>query len=169
VKRPDVAAESRVEAGATPSSPPGGDPVRIVEIEPGSAVYGEARELRYDALYAVLDLPRSLVEDADGSTYSHFAALSDGRLVGYARLHLEGGDSHAYQVVVVEEMRRAGVGRALMDALAVRARAEGRDVLELDARDYAVGFYERLGYEVVSDEFLSRRTGTPHRKMRRVL
>jgi predicted GNAT family N-acyltransferase len=140
--------------------------VRVIEIDPDSPRYAEARELRYDALYAPLGLPRALIEDTDGRGYVHFAALADDRLLGYARLHLEGGDSQVYQVVVREEARRTGVGRALMDAVGERARAAGRTVLTLDARDRAIDFYERLGFRVVSDEFLSARTGTPHRKMR---
>jgi predicted GNAT family N-acyltransferase len=140
--------------------------VVVAEIEPGTAAYEEARELRYRVLYAPLGLSRALVEDADGHRYVHFAAVTDDRVVGYARLHLEDSRSRAYQVSVTEDMRRAGVGRMLMGAVAERARAEGRDALELDARDHAVGFYRRLGYEVVSEEFASARTGTPHRTMR---
>jgi predicted GNAT family N-acyltransferase len=142
---------------------------RVVEITPGSPLYVEARDLRYDGLYRAWGLPRRLVDDTDGRTYVHFAALVDERLVGYARLHLEEGDCQAYQVVVREDVRGTGVGRILMEAAATRARAGGRTVIELDARDHAVGFYERLGYDVVGDEFLSGRTGTPHRHMRREL
>jgi predicted GNAT family N-acyltransferase len=56
-----------------------------------------------------------------------------------------------------------------MEAVARRARAEGRDFLELDARVTAIAFYERLGYVAKGETFLSARTGTPHRRMRRTL
>jgi predicted GNAT family N-acyltransferase len=140
--------------------------VVVTEIDPGTAAYEQARELRYRVLYAPLGLSRALVEDTDGHRYIHFAAVAGDRVVGYARLHLESSPSRAYQVSVSEDMRRAGIGRMLMETVAARARAEGRDRLELDARDHAIAFYERLGYEVVSGEFASVRTGTPHRTMR---
>ncbi len=144
--------------------------VRVALITADDPRYALAREVRYDALYGPWDLPRQLVEDTDGREYEHFVALdTEDRVVGYARLHLEGDESKAYQVAVVDELRGTGVGRALMAAVIERARAEGRDFLQLDARETAVGFYERLGFEVTSGTFLSGRTGTPHRTMRRAL
>ena len=132
--------------------------------------YAQARELRYRVLYGPWDLPRHLAEDTDGRTYEHFLAASeDGTVIGYARLHLERGESKAYQVAVDEAWRGRGVGLALMDRVHARARAEDRDFIELDARETAIGFYERLGYEVVGNAFISGRTGTPHRRMRRAL
>jgi ribosomal protein S18 acetylase RimI-like enzyme len=142
----------------------------VIGITPGRSEYRTARELRYRTLYEPWDLPRDLVEDTDGRAYEHFAAITDeGELIGYARLHLEGGESKAYQVTVDESWRHRGVGRALMDAVEARARAEGRDFVELDARVTALGFYERLGYVADGDTFISGRTGTPHRHMRRTL
>jgi predicted GNAT family N-acyltransferase len=132
--------------------------------------YAWARELRYDVLYRPLGLSRDLVEDTDGRTFEHFVALdADGLVAGYARLHLEDGASQVYQVAVAQDRRRQGIGNALMDATLARARAAGRDFVALDARDHAVGFYERLGFRCEGDSFLSARTGTPHRHMRRVL
>lgn len=146
------------------------DSVRVASITPDDPRYIEARHVRYHALYAPFALPCDLVEDTDGRAYEHFVAQDEtGRVVGYARLHLEGTESKAYQVAVLDELRGRGVGRAIMLAVIERARAEGRDVLELDARVTAIGFYERLGFEVTSEEFLSGKTGTPHRKMRLVL
>lgn len=149
---------------------PDGTPVRVEVIGTDDPRYQEARQIRYQALYAEWELPWDLVEDTDGRTYEHFVALdTDDRVVGYARLHLEGEESKAYQIAVVDELRGTGVGRALMAAVERRARAEGRDELGLDARVHAIGFYERLGFEVTGREFVSGRTGTPHRHMRKAL
>ena len=140
---------------------------RVEVIGADDPRYADARELRYCVLYEPLCLGRTLVEDTDGRTYEHFVALdANGVVVGYARLHLEDGESKAYQVAVDDTWRGSGVGGALMDAVARRARAEGRDFLELDARETALGFYDALGYTVEGETFLSGRTGTPHRRMR---
>jgi ribosomal protein S18 acetylase RimI-like enzyme len=145
-------------------------PFRVLAIATVDPRYEAAREVRYRVLYAPWDLPRELVEDTDGHEYVHFAAVdAEGVVIGYARLHLESGESKAYQVAVEESWRGRGIGRALMDAVARRARAEGRDFLVLDARERAVGFYLRLGYSVEGETFISGRTGTPHRRMRRTL
>jgi predicted GNAT family N-acyltransferase len=147
-----------------------GQPVRVVGIAVGDPRYAKARELRYDVLYRRLDLPPSLVDDTDGRAFEHFIAIdAESRVVGYARLHLEGGESKVYQMAVEQDRRGQGIGTALMGAALARARAAGRDFVELDAREHAIGFYERLGFEVASDEFLSGRTGTPHHLMRKAL
>jgi predicted GNAT family N-acyltransferase len=144
--------------------------VRVVGIREDDPRYAEARRLRYDCLYRPLGLAWGLVEDTDGRSFEHFVALgSDGRVLGYARLHLEDGESKVYQVVAAQEARSRGIGRALMDAAADRARDEGRHHIELDARVDALGFYERLGFTGEGETFLSARTGTPHRRMRRAL
>jgi len=138
-------------------------------IEPGTPEYAQAAELRYEMLYAHLGLPRSLIEDSDGRRYVHIAAFEDERVVGYARIHLEGGDSQVYQVCVGEDRRGLGMASALMRELASLAVRKGRTEISLHARTHAIGFYEKLGFAAEGEEFLSPRTGTPHRVMRRPL
>lgn len=142
---------------------------QVIEIEPGTPRYLEAKELRYRTLYAEWDLPRELVEDTDGRTYRHVVALSGERIVGYGRIHLEADPPHVYQVCVAHEARGTGVGSAVMDALVDMAREAGAPAVTLHARVHAIGFYEKLGFTAFGPEFLSGRTNTPHRAMRRTL
>lgn len=57
------------------------------------------------------------------------------------------------------------MGSALMRRALERCAQEGAGLLWLNARATAIGFYERLGLEVVGDEFRTERTGLPHRRM----
>lgn len=138
-------------------------------IEPGTAEYAEAKEIRYDALYGELGLPRHLVEDTDGRTYRHLAAIADGAIVGYARIHLDGGASRIFQVTVRGDWRGRGVARSLMQELIELAREHGRNEIGLDARAHVVGMYEALGFVIDGPEFLSARTHTPHFPMKLTL
>lgn len=64
--------------------------------------------------------------------------------------------AHPHALVMVDQLavapahRRAGVGRALMEAVATRARELGVHEVQLDVRAHnrgAIAFYEALGYE----------------------
>jgi predicted GNAT family N-acyltransferase len=148
----------------------GSEPVFVVrEIEPGMSEYQQAAELRYDALYREWGLPRTLIEDTDGRTYRHVAAFDGERLVGYARLWLEDGESKIFQLAVANDRQGEGIGELLVDTLLEWARDAGRTEVELDARVHVVGYYERLGFTVESDVFIAGRARTPHRRMRRSL
>lgn len=146
---------------------PAGFEVR--EIEPGTPEYEKAADVRYDALYREWGLPHSLVADTDGRTYRHVAVFDGAALVGYARIRLEGGESRIFQVSVVPDRQREGIGALLVSALERIARDAGRTEVELHARSHVVTFYERLGYATEGEEFISGRARTPHRLMRKRL
>jgi GNAT superfamily N-acetyltransferase len=56
-----------------------------------------------------------------------------------------------------------GLGRSLLAEAVERLRASGFEVLWANARDNALGFYERLGFEVAGDGFLAGPAGDiPH-------
>jgi predicted GNAT family N-acyltransferase len=67
------------------------------------------------------------------------------------------------RVAVLDSHRGTGVGRALMDDLEAIGRDRGFDRFVLHSQTHAAGFYERLGYERVGDEF--DEAGIPHVEM----
>ena len=141
----------------------------VTRIEPDTTPYEAATRLRYDALYREWGLPRSLTDDADASAFTHIGAWDAGTLVGYARIDLTAEEPQIYQVSVARDRRGEGIGALLVRELMGIARDAGRAEVFLDARVHVIGFYERLGFEAVGGEFLSKRTHTPHRRMRRSL
>jgi len=56
-----------------------------------------------------------------------------------------------------------GLGQRIMNETENNLRARGYKSLELDARSSAVGFYRKLGYTVVGDEFIE--VTVPHFRM----
>lgn len=58
-----------------------------------------------------------------------------------------------------------GIGRLLVTTVVDRLRTEGVDVLWCNARDSAVGFYARLGFEVEGDGFVLPESGIAHHVM----
>jgi GNAT superfamily N-acetyltransferase len=89
----------------------------------------------------------------------------DGRVVGFGQLHVapaieyEGDAARLAALVVDEDRRRAGVGRALVDALEAEARARGCVLLYVttaERREDAHAFYERVGLEYTGRRYAKR-------------
>ena len=132
-------------------------------------------ELTLDELYAALALRQRVfvVEqdcpylDADGLDAPAWHLLghdADGTLVAYARL-LPGGTRYAVpsvgRVVTAPEVRRTGLGRALMrEALDEAARLWGAGEVRLAAQRYLERFYGELGFRPTGDPYLE--DGIPH-------
>lgn len=92
-----------------------------------------------------------------------YVAVDRERVVGLGAVHvmsiLERDDPIARitAMAVEESVRRGGVGRALVERLEERARAEGCDKIDLTTgkeRDAAIAFYRRMGFEGTSLRFV---------------
>lgn len=64
------------------------------------------------------------------------------------------GETPELTIAVVPSRRRHGVGQELLDALLEKARAEGHQAVSLSVEQGspAVGFYERNGFERVTED-----------------
>lgn len=82
--------------------------------------------------------------------YQMMVALDDERVIGAASIR---NSNHLSLLFVDEEYHRKGVGRALMMKLCEYLRTEGGErYMSLKASPYAVNFYRKLGFSVVTPE-----------------
>ena len=144
-------------------------------IEQDSEHYAAERALRYEVLRKPLGMPLGSEENAAEARCDHCVALLDGVVVGCV-LWLADGPSASppasragklMQMAVAESMRGQEVGRRLVRELERKVAADGVAVVRMHARESALPFYDKLGYEVVSELFSE--VGIPHRVMRRTL
>lgn len=107
-------------------------------------------ELRWRLLRAPWDQPRgSERDDLEARSWHRMACLAGRIPVGVARLHLNAPAQAQIRYMAVEAAcRNQGIGAALVQSLEAQARELGATEMVLNARDDAVGFYARLGYEV---------------------
>ena len=111
------------------------------------------------------NVPESLEWDGLDAQCLHLLVVDlQGQPIGCARLLASG---HIGRMAVLSEWRGRGVGAALLRALLDIARRQSHPEVFLNAQTYAVGFYEKYGFERLGDEFLD--AGIPHFKMRRCL
>ncbi|MBN2086704.1 MAG: GNAT family N-acetyltransferase [Anaerolineales bacterium] len=121
----------------------------------------------------VLRLPigRTL-SDADISgedEQTHLIALDgSGTVVACVLLVIPGdGTAHIRQMAVEERFRKRGVGAGLIAYAEQTARGMGIRKINMHARVYARGFYERLGYRAAGEEFIE--VTIPHIEMEKTL
>ena len=80
---------------------------------------------------------------------------------------LDNGAVKLRQMAVESSRQGSGVGRQLLNGVEELLRAEGILRIELNARDTAVGFYEKQGYRKFGGKFME--VTLPHWKMVKAL
>ena len=101
-------------------------------------------------------------QDIDGGDYEslHVYLEEEGKLLAYLRCYVQ--DEYTARIGRVLTMERGkGLGRPLMEAgiQAVREHYKANSVY-IEAQCYAIGFYNKFGFEVCGEEFLE--DGIPH-------
>ena len=91
----------------------------------------------------------------------HVVLWNDNKVIAYARAYEEHGDWHIGRVLTT--VRGKGHGRAIMMAAIDYLWKKGAHRLVLDSQEYAVGFYEKMGFSVCSELFYI--DTIPHFKM----
>jgi predicted GNAT family N-acyltransferase len=134
----------------------------------GTLEYETSVGLRYGVLRAPLGLKLGPDERREEATLIHLGAFEGERLVGCLMLHDRGdGSVRMRQVAIAMDRQRSGIGRKLVAFSETHARELGLREMILHARDTAVPFYEKLGYESFGEPF--EEVTIPHRKMRKTL
>lgn len=132
-------------------------------------------ELSLDELYGILKLRAEVFvveqdcpyQDLDGNDRRavHVFAVQDGEIVACLRIFLkDDGNATIGRVVTSQKARGTGLGKRLMleGVNCARNLYPGLNCV-IHAQCYAIGFYEKCGFIVCSEEFLE--DGIPHKEM----
>ena len=94
----------------------------------------------------------------------HFLLYSEyDKPIAAGRFRVVDGYGKVERICVLAEQRGIGAGKYIMESIAAYAEQNGFNKLKLNAQTHAIRFYENLGYEVVSEEFMD--AGIPHKTM----
>jgi GNAT superfamily N-acetyltransferase len=134
----------------------------------------ETIELRWEVLRP--GFPRETAVFPGDDQAIHLGVFQNGQLAGVASLFDAGypGEETSGRwlqlrgMATAPDARGSGCGRELLSACEAAAREEGVSRLWCNARRIAVGFYEKHGWEITSEEFDIPSVG-PHFRMRREL
>ncbi len=141
-------------------------PIKIIDY--GSREYDQMIELRKSVLRKPLGLSYSQEDlDRDKNDMLIGAFEEDKILACCILTRIAAGTFQLRQMAVDQKMQRNGVGAAIMFFAENLAKDSGGSEMMMHARKTAVGFYEKLGYAVVGEEFSE--VGIPHLEMRKKL
>lgn len=121
----------------------------IVEPTSGSD-FRRYYDLRWRILRAPWDQPRGSERDEQDADATHLMVVNDSETLGVGRLHIKPGSSACIRYMAVDEQYRgSGIGSLILAELENRAVAQGVKRIILNARETAVGFYEKHGYRAL--------------------
>lgn len=121
--------------------------------------------LRMEVFVEEQKVPAEEEADAFDDVATHLLARDEaGRPVGTARILEQGQFGKIGRVCVAKSHRGTGLGRRLIAACLDEISSRPHLMhAKLGSQNHAIGFYERLGFTVVGDEYLD--AGIPHHDM----
>jgi GNAT superfamily N-acetyltransferase len=127
-------------------------PLKVIEY--GTPEYQQMVALRANILRRPLGLTFQPTELDEERNNILIGAFEDDELMGCCMLlEEEPGIIRLRQMAVLESLQGKGVGKAIMNFAENVARDRGYKKITMHARKNAIGFYEKMGYEVRGDEF----------------
>jgi GNAT superfamily N-acetyltransferase len=137
-------------------------------LDYGSPEYHQMVQLRNDILRKPLGLRFTPEELEEEKGEILIGAFEDEKMLGCCMLIKEDANTvRLRQMAVLNNLQGKGIGRALMQFAENIARDIGYKKLSMHARVTAAGFYEKLGYRVVGDQF--EEVTLPHYMMEKPL
>ena len=126
----------------------------LKQIDYGTTEYQQMLNLRYEILRKPLGINFTKEELEQEKNDILIAAFEDEKMLGCCFLSRVDNDVvRLRQMAVNSGLQGKGIGRVLMVFAENIARDRGYKRLTMHARKSAVGFYEKNGYTVCSDEF----------------
>ncbi len=111
----------------------------------------EYYHLRWEILRQPWGQPPGSEKDEFEKNSFHLMAVSDSKIIGVGRLHSISSEASQIRYMAVDEIyRNKGVGSAVIEAIEKQAVLSGIKKIILDARESAVGFYQKHGYRITA-------------------
>ena len=138
--------------------------IQIREFSFNSEEYSKELELRDKVLRKPLGMNLYDEPLEVDKTDVHIGAFKENRIVGVLLLtSLNSTEIKMRQVAVDADFRSRKIGTRMVRFAENYSTAKGYETMVLNARKTAVAFYEKLGYNKISEEFLE--INIPHYKM----
>ena len=124
-------------------------------IDHGTPEYRQMIKLRDDLLRKPLGLSFTKEELEKEKENMLIGAFDDDDILGCCMLVEQDPTTvRLRQMAVLNDLQGKGIGKALTIFAENIARDHGYKIMNMHARSNVVGFYEKMGYKVIGDEFI---------------
>jgi N-acetylglutamate synthase-like GNAT family acetyltransferase len=140
----------------------------IAEINTQSKEYPQLLEFRNQWLRLPLGLNLFDEDLSDDEQDRTLVVMQDDAIAGCIMLHpIDKKTVKFRQMAIHPKLQGRGIGKTLLEDAEHLAKEIGFEKIELHARYTAIGFYERAGYEIISEPFTE--VTIPHAAMQKLL
>ena len=123
-------------------------------------IWNDALSVRRTVFIEEQHVPEEEEVDQFENEATHFVLYDNEQPIGAGRFRTIDGVGKIERICVLSTYRNRGIGRIIMEAIEQYAKENGVLKAKLNAQTHAQPFYEKLGYETVSDVFMD--AGIPH-------
>ncbi|WP_347550626.1 GNAT family N-acetyltransferase [Pseudalkalibacillus hwajinpoensis] len=139
----------------------------LVTIADSKKEMDDAFQVRHTVFVEEQQVPADLEIDEYEKEAIHFVAYDQQKPAAAGRFRVIDGYAKVERICVLSDYRKTGLGKQLMDAIEEQALKMELHKLKLNAQTTAIGFYQKLGYQISSEEFMD--AGIPHVTMVKTL
>ena len=127
-------------------------------------------DLRWRVLREPWKQPRASEKDElENASFHIMACNEDNKIMGVGRLHFNNKSEAQIRYMAVDsEYLNRGVGKLIIKALEKKARQKQCKTILLEAREPALNFYEKQGYDVIKKSYLLF-DGIQHYSMKKLI
>lgn len=135
----------------------------MIKVQPVSwlSYQKELIDIRTKVFIEEQSCPPEVEWDEFDKTCKHFIAYQNGIVLGCGRLMQSG---QIGRMAVYKHARGSGVGGEILSTIIRYCQANDIEDIKLNAQTYAIGFYQRYGFEAYGDIYIE--AGIPHQPMR---
>ena len=120
--------------------------IKWLFIDKKSKFYDETIELVYEELFKDYNYSKETILAEKQNNGIHVIAVYNSKVVGHARLFVENNIGMISQVAVAKGYRNLKIGSEVINILVKEAEKLKIEAVELNSREDAIGFYEKLGF-----------------------
>ena len=141
--------------------------IKWLFIDKKSKFYEETIDLVYEELFKDYNYSKETILAEKQNNGIHIIAIYDSKVVGHARLFVENNIGMISQVAVKNGYRNLKIGSGVIKNLVKEAEKLELEFVELNSREDAIEFYEKLGFFRNGELKKSVKTGLPLLNMRK--